>query len=166
MTGKLNTYFKDRLNYLGTRFAELDLVNIAYYKGGYSDEAVPLLITAQVGRSQHDMILESGSVEASYTRDYFIFQDELPDYHPQEGDVILDDAYDKFYCRVSTRNSVPTYKHTNETMKRMRTRTSVTHWGDIVAGVPDQVATWLRGDAVPISRGVKPAGWHPNYPEA
>lgn len=161
---RINTYFKDRLNYLGTRMAELDLINIAYYINGYCEESKPLLITAQVGKSQHDMIMETGSMLSSFTRDYFIFTEDLPeDYLPKEGDVILDKAFEQFYCRVSTINSQTTFKATNETMVRLRIRTSVTRWGSLIIGVPDVVATWLRSDAVPVSRGVRPADWHPNY---
>lgn len=166
-----NTYFKSRLNYLGTRFAELDLVNIAYFPvdriNNETLEGDGLLITAQVGRSNNDILLESGSMESSYTRDYFIFAEELvaldsegqptlTPYLPQEGDVILDDAYEKFYCRVSTRNSLSTYKPTNETNVRYRIRTSMVQMGDIIQGIPDILASYLRSDAMPISRGVRP----------
>jgi hypothetical protein len=121
--GKANAYLKERLNYLGERFAELDLVNIAYYPGGLTHDD-PILTEAQVGRTNLDMLLESGAMEAVELRDYFIFTDALP-IDIKEGDIILDSAYETQYCRVATRNNLPIYKYTNETCYRYRIHTSV-----------------------------------------
>lgn len=174
MTSKVRPWFKDRLNYLGTRMAELDLVNIAYYRGGYDPATPPLLTTAQVGRSNLDMIMDTGSMVSSYTRDYFIFSSNLHYlddngtsilFKPQEDDIIFDDAYEQFYCRVATINSMPHFKATNETMERLRVRTTVVYLPkEAAVPVPDVVATWLRSDALPMSRGIKPASWYPQFP--
>lgn len=165
---KVNTYFKDRLNYLGTRMAELDLINIAYFPFTPDKDILErlhstgLMLTAQVGRSQHDMIMDSGSMLTSMLRDYFIFSADLralvphpthpnQPYLPQEGDIILDAGYDTFYGRVSSINSMPTFKYTNETNVRMRVHTSVVAQvkPEEYYPIPDLLATWLRADAVP-----------------
>lgn len=169
MSNIVQPYFKDRLNYLGTRMEELDLINIVYFPFD-PDKSVPdriqaggIALTAQVGRSQHDMIMESGSMMTSLTRDFFIFSAHLravvegrisgQPYLPQEGDIILDAGYDTFYCRVASINSQPTFKFTNETNVRMRVRTSVVAQKTpaIWFPVPDIMATWLRADAQPNS---------------
>jgi hypothetical protein len=146
--------------------AQLDLINIAYYRGGLDSD--PLMITAQVGRSNLDMIMDTGAMISSYTRDYFIFSKDLnlgtvitPSlFKPEEGDIILDKEYERFHCKVATMNSLSHYKATNETMVRLRVRTSVVHVvPEQVIVIPDVVATWLRADAVPMSQGVRPEDW-------
>lgn len=169
MSNIVQPYFKDRLNYLGTRMAELDLINIIYFpfniELSVADriQAGGLAMTAQVGRSQHDLMLESGTQITSFTRDFFIFAADLRalvdgqitgmPYQPQEGDIILDAGYDRFYCRVAPINSMPPFKYTNETNTRMRIHTSVTAQTPPTTWfpVPDYMATWLRADALPTA---------------
>lgn len=145
------TWFKTRLNYLADRFTGkagwtdkvLDYVPIAYYKGGYDPSVEPLLLQAQVGRSQTELLMGDGQLLQSLDRDFFIFVDELG-FIPEENDVILDEQYEKWYCKVATRFTRSTFTYTNETAKRMRVRTVVIQAGAMFSDVPDRVATWLR----------------------
>lgn len=155
----MGAYFKNRLNYLADRLTgkagwgdmKLDFVPIAYYRGGYIDNATPILIEAQVGRSQTETLMGDGQIAMAKDRDYFIFFADLG-FEPQENDVILDDNYQKWYQKVATRFTRSTFDWTNETTKRMRVRTVCIHAGDMHSNVPDQIATWLRAGIKPGSR--------------
>ena len=147
----MSTWFKDRLNYLSARFAgragwtdkSLDFVPIAYYKGGFNSGDVPMMLMAQVGRSLTELLMNDAMMMQSKDRDYFIFSEDLG-FEPEEGDVILDENYCTFYCKVTSRFGKGPIDFTNETCGRFRTRTVVVRSGQFAEAIPDRIATWLR----------------------